>query len=261
LKALKPCFPYSSLEVVGSTCVGFLPLSRVKDRKIINQHAKMEHCAAMIQGLVRGQKCRLLFWEMKKDKYLNTMAGKIQRVYRGSSARCRIKELQRRKQQDTLIVAIKRIQIFLRSAINKRHVKAIEASSAVQLQALFRGYLGRKLVSKIKYKNLKVIEHREACCVRIQAICRMYFSKLVMMRKRYCYEAEVLREQELYQQRACIKIQSAWRTAMVRHHTYKLRIELSERRMKQREEAVGLIARKLRLSLLRYVHYEKNYKS
>lgn len=253
LKAVKFYFPYSSLEI-GPVNVGYLPLSRIKDRKSINQHAKLEKCATRIQAVVRGRKDRLVLGKMKKDKYLNTMAIRLQSAWRGSSIRSKIKKMHKR-QRDVILAAAKRRQNFLKGVVQSKRMKAIALSNATKLQAIGRGYLGRKLANKMKedkrQKDIKI--HQELCCVRIQSICRMYLSRLLLLMKRN--EARVLREQvQKDQQKARIKIQSAWRTAIVRHQIFNnlQEREILERKINnQREMASRLIGKMVRLSLFR----------
>lgn len=271
LKALESYFPYSSLEI-SSAYVGYIPLSRIKDRKCINEYAKMEKYATIIQALARGQQCRLLVLKMKNDRHINIMAVKIQRVWRGSSTRHRIKRLHR-KQRDEFSSALPgpmNIEIFLKK---NKQMKAIASSEVVKIQAICRGYLGHRFATKLKDEKRKHEEFHEACCVRIQSICRMYLSKNTTLIKRHA--AKVFREQQgrikacrkiqlawrtamarQGQEKACIQIQLAWRTAIAGRQCAlnKLQVELYEMKMNQRrEKASRLIARMLQSTLLRII--------
>jgi len=237
LKSVEDYFLYSSLKD-NSVYFGFLALSRARDRRIINSHAKRSDSIALIQAMVRARMCRLLVEKARLQYRTTQQATRIATVYRGYRARTLMK--QHRIERWHRYTAAAKIQSFVRVVLSKnclnklkhRRWRNIAPKKAISIQRTFRGYRGRRIAQEAKMTMIRMYHRQEEASVILQCLIRRHLA--AKMFKDLEDEADV---QERTQLRACIALQTFWRAELARQRINEMRLDLFRHRLRQRKAA------------------------
>jgi hypothetical protein len=237
LKAIEGYFLYSSLKT-NSTYLGFLALSRAKDRRIINAHSKRSDSIALIQAVIRARRCRLIVGKARLQHHKFQEGTKIVAMCRGFLARSLAKQY--RKERWNQRIAAIQLQCFARLLLATNRVyklkhslwKRIGPIKAISIQRIFRGYRGRKIAIDANLaRTRRQIAQVEAsikiqCCIR-RSLAAIQFKMLeenanLQVRKRVS---------------ACIVVQTFWRSELAGQKMNELRLNLFRLRQRQSKAA------------------------
>lgn len=228
---------YSSLKD-NSVYFGFLALSRARDRRIINSHAKVSDSIALIQAMVRARVCRLVVEKARLQYHTTQQATRIATVYRGYRARTLMK--QHRIERWHRYTAAVKLQSFVRVVLSKNYLnklkhrrwRNIAPKRAISIQRTFRGYRGRRIAQDAKMAMIRMHHRQEEASVILQCLIRRYLA--AKMLKDIQDEADVKERTHL---RACIAIQTLWRAELARQRINEMRLDLFRHRRRQRKAA------------------------
>ena len=231
IKAIREHFRHSTLKA-NAAFLGFLAMSRVAHRKMINQHGKEGEAAVKIQSFVRGLQWRQLVRELNERRSEIRAVTKIVSRWRGMMARARVKEYKYNRW--LCHVSSIRIQCIIRAKHARKVAQRlrdeqwkIEAPyQVIKIQKVFRGKRGRERMIHIRNANNEILLEKVIASIRIQALCRAWIAK--RLRRKLEDEKHARIEEE---RKCAIRIQAKWRSEIV-----KKRVQiLKQTRRNQRE--------------------------
>ena len=228
---------YSSFKD-NSVYFGFLALSRARDRRIINSHAKRSDAIALIQAMVRARMCRLLVGKARLQYRTTQQATMIATLYRGYRVRTLMK--QHRIERWHRYTAAVKIQSFVRVVMSKnflnklkhRRWRNIAPKKAISIQRTFRGYRGRRIAQEANMAMIRMYHRQEEASVVLQCLIRRHLASKML--KDLQEEADV---QQRIHLSACIAIQTFWRAELAWQRINELRLDLFRHRRRQRKAA------------------------
>ena len=233
-------FLYSSLKT-NSAYFGFLALSRSRDRRIINAHAKRSDSIALIQAVMRARKCRLLVGKARLEYRKTQQVTRIVAICRGYLARSLAKQY-RAERWNRQTAAIK-LQCFVRfllarNCINKlkhRRWRSIGPIKAISIQCAFRGYRGRRIARDAKIESVRINQIQEEASIKVQCFIQKYLARIKL---KFLKEDAILHLRR--QVSACIVIQTFCRSELAGQKMNELRLDLFRLRRRERKAAKAI---------------------
>ena len=211
VKGIRDRFPYSLLKS-NSSFLGFWPLDRTDDRKIIDLYHKRACSAAIIQARVRSRRERDTLKRAREVYSKKKVAILIGALYRGRKARRLTRELRRaRKERLRSVLLLQcafrcRMSRKKRLRLRERKWLTIVPLHSTVIQRHWRGILGRRKAHEKREERLKAVQRQIEAATRIQACHRMMQARRIKIKL-----SEDRRIRELHRHQAALRLQCAWR--------------------------------------------------
>lgn len=211
VKGIRDRFPYSLLKS-NASFLGFWPLDRTDDRKIINLYHKRACSAAIIQARVRSRRERDTLKRAREVYSRKKVAILIGALYRGRKARRLTKNLRRaRKERLRSVLLLQcafrcRLSRKKRLKLRRRKWLTIAPLLSIVIQRHWRGVLGRRKAEQKREEKRQEYQHRIGAAKQIQACYKMMQARRIKLKLR-----EDWRIRELHRHQAALRLQCAWR--------------------------------------------------
>ena len=245
LRATQYTFQYSDIKT-NQSYLGFWPMSRVSDRKFINDYGLTIHAAVKIQAFCRRiLGCKVVgIARMKRKRILSTI--RLQAFWRGIKIRKWINALKARKYLEE--ESILKIQCWFRCQLAKKafslQVKikwlADTSIAAVKVQKLVRGINSRhKVKVMIKEREISIVKRNDAsitiqCAYRRVEALKEYNS---LLRNKIDLERRI---------HGSIMFQKTWRMYDAKKNVLCFRKKLLSELEQKKKNSVQLILRSFR---------------
>ena len=175
-------FRYSELKT-NSSFFGFLALSRVDDRKMINADRQRSDAATKVQALFRASRCKKDTKKFQQQFVVTKAAIKIATMWRVKRARRRVEEIKRHHSL-CLMMAIK-LQASYRSLKARMELERLKQErwqrvapiAATKIQTIFRGMKASKLVAKRRIRFYENLLQQTNAAIVIQTLFRMAIAR------------------------------------------------------------------------------------
>jgi hypothetical protein len=230
VKGIRDRFPYSLLKS-NSSFLGFWPLARTDDRKVINHYHKRACSAAIIQAHVRARREKDTLKRAREEYAKKRVAILIGALYRGQKTRRHYRELKRAKKK--YMASVVRLQCAFRCHLSwKKRLRLRAPLATCIIQKYWRGVLGRRRAERKREEKRQQYQRQVEAATRIQAWCRMLQAKRIKLLLLCRWLTG-----ELSRHRAAIQVQCAWRMAQGVKALQRLREEFSKQQELVRSSA------------------------
>ena len=211
LKAIRDQFRYSTMKN-NNSFLGFWPLSRIRDRKIINDYGLKSKHAATIQAMYRAWKDSQNVQRAREDHSRKKVATLLSALWRGRQGRLLAKDLRKKKWTQNKVAV--NLQCWARVVFAKKQYEimrrrrwlSVAPFAAVKIQRTFRGWLGRNIAKTTRVDLLETLIKMEEASLTLQAFGRSVIAK-TELRSLIAAKEEMKRIQCL----SALRIQSEWR--------------------------------------------------
>eukprot|EP00956_Cyclotella_meneghiniana_P017213 scaffold27829_cov64-Cyclotella_meneghiniana.AAC.13 len=221
-------FPYSIFKY-NASYLGYWPVSRSDDRKVIDAYHKKTTVCTTIQARFRSRREKDTLRLAKEQYCKKRVAIWLGARFRAGKARCLFRAMKRQRKEvltNTLMIQCAfRIRMSKKKAGRMREKRwaVVTPYASTIIQRHWRGVLGRKRSSKLRARMLEYLENCLQATIRIQAWFRMILAKRLRLLLQ-CRHFSL----ELSKFRSSIKIQCFWRTIAAKKVWKVLKLELEE---------------------------------
>ena len=237
VKGIRDRFPYSLLKS-NDSFLGFFPISRTNDHKVVNHYHKRFCSAAVIQARVRARREKDTLKRARGEYAKRRVAILIGALHRGRKARMHYRELKRAKKKR--MASALRLQCAFRCRLSRkkklrlreRRWLTIAPLASCIIQKQWRGMLGRRKAEQKREEKCRQYQRQVEAAICIQAWCRMLQAKRIKLLLLCRWFTG-----ELNRHRAAIQVQCAWRMAQSVILMQRLREEFLKQQQLERSSA------------------------
>ena len=211
LKAIRDQARYSTIKT-NNSYFGFWPLSRTRDRKVINDYGLRSRHATTIQSMFRARKDAQIVQCARENYSRKKVSTLLSAIWRGHQARLFAKDLRKKKWIQNkeavklqcwsrVILAKKKYEVMRR-----RRWLSVAPFAAVSVQRIFRGWLGRNTAKLTRTELLEMLLKMEEASVTLQS-----FGRSVIAKRELHKLMAAKQEMDRTRCKSAVRIQSEWR--------------------------------------------------
>ena len=226
LQGVEMLFPFSTMKSNGGFH-GFLSLNRAKNCQTINAHYKKSRSIAKIQAVIRATKVRSRLRDIRLKRKEIQKAILIQNTWRRYCSKKISQDLRKRKtdQRRKAIIIQKNARCYLAQLLLSRlrfqTWKRTAPIEATKIQACYRRFRAYFLVKAMFHKKAQREDLEKKSIIKIQTAIRSFLARQTL----HILELNFLSLQESMR-KACIRIQSKWRSELAWRESCKIRLEI-----------------------------------